>query len=99
MAKQRFDSPIVDLPNVGQELESFRRAIIAQFSLQASPNVFRVHELDFVEMIRGGVHNGAYLPVGTVYVDETGTLKAVLSDQQWMMNRELKITSGGVTTA
>ena len=99
MARQRFSAPLIDLPNVPQELDSFRRAIINQFTLQATPGLFRVHEIDLIDPPRGGVNKGAYLPVGATYADKDGFVKMVLPTEQWVMNKEMKLTGGAITTS
>lgn len=105
MAKQRFATPVIDLPSfpdgpiTGAMLAQYTRALVLVLTQQASPAVFRVHEIDLVQALRSGAQDGAYLPKGAVYVDENNTLKMVASDHQWMMPTVISISYGAITTA
>lgn len=94
MANQRFAAPIIQLP---QDWESGRRAIEVLLTQLVTPSLLRVHEIDFVNVIRAGATGGAYLPVGALYVDENNTVKMVADNQQWIMPTELVLRGGSVT--
>lgn len=94
MARQRFNTPIIQLP---LEPDAMRGALEFHLTQLYNPSILRVHEIDMVNAIRGGVENGAYLPTGALYVDETNTVRMVV--QQWAMSTELVLRGGAVTAA
>lgn len=99
MARQRFSSPVIQLPAVPPEMEPFRNAVQLLLTQLVTPGVIRAHEIDLISPPRGGTAGGSYLPPYAVYVDENDFLRAVKAGEKWIMPTELVLRGGTVTAS
>jgi hypothetical protein len=96
--RQRFPTPIIQLPWVPAELEPFKHQIEVYFNQVLNQGVLRANEFDFTgDLIRGGTNRGQYLPVGAMYVDEDFIVRVVAPDQQWVMPTQVTVNYGTVS--
>lgn len=99
MARQRFSSPVIQLPAVPPEMEPFRNALQLVLTQLVTPGVIRAHEIDLITPPRGGTADGQYLPPFAVYVDENNFLRAVKAGEKWIMPTQLTLEGGRVTAS